>query len=310
MIKDFVQNETVTAFAAVRKKDVKEYEGKTYLSLEFGDASGRIAGVWWEPDSYAVEEMEEGDIVKIRAVVGIYRGKSQLRVNKMRAAKEDEYDLADMLPHSKFPPDELKARILSLSERVENSHIKKLMSAFWNDEEFMASYLKASAGKLWHHSWIGGLAEHSVNVTEICLAMSNRYEWVDRDLLIFGGLFHDMGKIYQYQITSYIDYSDEGRLVGHISSADAKIVEYAAKMESFPPKLLMKLRHMILAHHGMIEYASPVLPQIPEAFILYYADEIDSKMGAIERIKDKQSGSGWSEYVNLLSRHLYFDKDE
>lgn len=310
MIQDFVLNETVTEFLVVRKKEVKEYSEKQFLSLEFGDASGRIAGVWWEPERFAIDDLEEGMVVKVMGDVQTYRGKNQLRVARMRLAKEDEYNLADLLPHSKYSLDDLRKRVLELSERIENGHIKKLTESFWQNEPFFEAYLKAAAGKLWHHAYIGGLAEHSVNVTEICLSVAKRYDFLDRDLLIFGGLFHDLGKLSQYKITSFIDYTDEGRLIGHISWADHEIAKRAEAIETFPPKLLMKLRHLILAHHGQIEFASPILPQIPEAFILYYADEIDSKMGAIERIRNKCDGAGWSEYVNLLNRHLYFGEKD
>ncbi len=306
MIKDFVQNDTVTTFLTVRKKEVKEYNGNTFISFEFGDASGRIGGVWWEPDTSTLEDIAEGDIIKVKGSVGLYRNKPQLKVQKLRLANDDEYELSDLLPHSKFTKDELKSKIISLSERVESSFIKKLIDLFWDDEEFFDEYLRAAAGKLWHHAYIAGLAEHSINVTEICLDMAVRYDFLDRDLLIFGGLFHDMGKMYQYKITSFIDYSDEGRLIGHINLADQLVTEKAKQIDSFPPKLLMKIRHLILSHHGQIEYASPVVPQIPEAFILYYADEIDSKMGAIARIRDKEHDGDWSEYVKLLDRYLYF----
>jgi 3'-5' exoribonuclease len=310
MIKDFVQNDTITAYLAVRRKEVKEYNGNTFISFEFGDASGRIAGVWWEPEQAAIEDIYEGAIIKVKGVVSLYRNKPQLKVQRMRLAKDDEYDLADMLPHSKFSKEELKSKIISLTERVENSFIKKLMHSFWDDKGFFDEYLKAAAGKLWHHAYIAGLAEHSINVTDICLDMAMRYDFLDRDLLIFGGLFHDMGKIQQYKITSFIDYSDEGRLIGHINLADQLITEKAHQIDSFPPKLLMKLRHLILSHHGQIEYASPVVPQIPEAFILYFADEADSKMGAISRIREKDRDGAWSEYVRLLDRFLYFGEKE
>jgi 3'-5' exoribonuclease len=310
MIKDFAQNDTVTAFLTIRKKEVREYNGNTYISFEFGDASGRIAGVWWEPEQSVLEELTEGDIVKVKGGIGLYRGRPQLRVLKLRRAKEEEYSLADLLPHSKFSIEELKSKIISLTEKVENGFIKSLLMAFWEDGSFFDAYLRAAAGKLWHHSYVAGLAEHSINVTEICLEMAKRYYFLDRGLLTFGGLFHDMGKMFQYRITSFIDYTDEGRMIGHISLADSLIVERAAAIESFPPKLLIKLRHLILSHHGQIEFASPVVPQIPEAFILYYADEIDSKMGAIERIREKSGGTGWSDYVNLLDRYLYFGDEK
>lgn len=311
MIKDFVLNETVTDFLVVRRKEVKEYNEKKFLSLEFGDSSGRITGVWWEPERFAIDDLEKGMVVKVKGDVQQYRDKNQLRVNRMRLAKDDEYNLADLLPHSVFTLEELKKKVISLSEKVENSHISKLMGSFWTDDDFFTTYLEAAAGKLWHHAYIGGLAEHSIIVTEICISMAKKYDFIDRDLLIFGGLFHDMGKLAQYKITSFIDYTDEGRLIGHISWADHEIARRAESVEAFPAHLLMKLRHLILAHHGQIEFASPVVPQIPEAFILYYADEIDSKMGAISRIREKNDCAGWSEYVNLIGRHLYFgEKDK
>jgi 3'-5' exoribonuclease len=310
MIKDFVIYDTVTAFLTIRKKEVKEYNGNTFISFELGDASGRINAVWWEPEPAGIEELAEGDVVKVKGSVSLYRNKPQLKVQRIRRAKEDEYDLADMLPHSKFSTGELESKVRALIGKVENGFVEKLLFAFFDDRAFLDDYLKAAAGKLWHHAYVGGLAEHSVNVTEICLDVARRYDFIDRDLLIFGGLFHDMGKMFQYRITSYIDYTDEGRLIGHISLADSMIVERAAGIESFPSNLLTKLRHLILSHHGQVEFASPVVPQIPEAFILYYADEIDSKMGAIWRIREKTGGSGWSEYVNLINRHLYFGDEK
>ncbi len=309
MIKDFIPNETVTAFLSVRKRDIREYSGSSFITFEFGDASGRIAGVWWEPDKFALEELEEGAVVKAKGVVGDYKGSPQLKIIKLRMAKEDEYDLSQIIPRSKFSEDELRSRIISLTNKIENGNIKKLIDSFWNDQPFLDSYLRAAAGKLWHHACIGGLAEHSANVAEICLDMARRYSFLDKDLLIFGGLFHDMGKISQYNITSYIDYSDQGRLIGHICWADHVIANKAEIIGDFPPNLLMKIRHLIISHQGQLDYASPIVPQMPEAFILFYADEIDSKMGAIERIRDK-TGSGWSEYVKLLDRFLYFGEPE
>lgn len=305
MIKDFVLNDTVTAYLSIRKAELKEYSGNNFVTFEFGDATGRISGVWWEPELPALEELKEGEVVKVKGVVGDYRGKPQLKVVKIRLAKSNEYDLAQILPRSRFSEEELRGKVLALSERVENGHLRKLLDSFWGDELFFKAYLTAAAGKLWHHACIGGLAEHSVSVAELCLDISLRYPRLDKDLLICGGLFHDMGKISQYKITSFIDYSDEGRLIGHICWADHIVARRAEQMESFPPNLLMRLRHMILSHQGMLEYASPVVPQIPEAFILFYADEIDSKMGAIERIREK-SDTGWSEYIKLLDRFIYF----
>ncbi|MCH7947040.1 MAG: HD domain-containing protein, partial [candidate division Zixibacteria bacterium] len=235
--------------------------------------------------------------------------KKQFKVDRLRLAEKDEYTIEDILAHSSQPIEERRARILALTEKIQNSYIKNLTESFWNDEKFFNDYLVAAAGKLWHHAYIGGLSEHSANVTELALRVASGYQHLDNDLLIFGGLFHDSGKIEQYSIDTVIDYTDSGRLLGHICVADAWITERAHQIEAFPESLLIKLRHMILSHHGQLEYATPVVPQMAEAFVLFYCDEIDSKMGAIDRIRERQGGQGWSEYVKLLERYLFFGRD-
>ena len=305
-----VVEDIVTAFFSVRKKDVKEYTRGQFVSLELGDSSGRISGVMWEPDQFALRELEAGMVVKARGVVTEYNGKKQLTVDRIRLAEQNEYVLEDILPHSTQTIEQRRARIIDLTEKIQNSYIKQLADSFWQDEKFFNDFLNAAAGKLWHHAYIGGLAEHSANVAELALRVASGYGFLDKDLLIFGGLFHDSGKLEQYKIDTMIDYSDSGRLIGHICIADAWITERVHKIDSFPNELLTKLRHMILSHQGQLEYATPVLPQIPEAFVLFYCDEIDSKMGAIERIRERQGAHGWSEYVKLLDRHLFFGNND
>ena len=310
-ISDYVIEDIVTGFFSVRRKEVREYTRGQYVHLELGDSSGRIDGKMWDPDQFALNELGAGMVVKARGVVTEYNGKKQLTVDKIRVAEKTEFTLEDILPHSTQPLDQRRARILDLTAKIENTYIKQLAESFWQDEKFFNDFLNAAAGKLWHHAYIGGLSEHSANVAELALRVAAGYDFLDKDLLIFGGLFHDAGKVEQYTIDTMIDYSDSGRLIGHICIADVWITERAHKIESFPESLLVKLRHMILAHQGQLEYATPVLPQISEAFVLFYSDEIDSKMGAIERIRERHGGEGWSEYVKLLDRHLFFgNKDK
>lgn len=307
---EFDVGDTIVAFFSVRKKDVREYYKGQYVSLELGDSTGRINGVMWEPDQFALSELEEAMVVKVRGLVGEYRDKKQLTVNRIRLALDNEYTLEDILPHSKQSYDIRKGRILELTDKIENNYTKALVKSFWEDEPFFEAFLNAPAGKLWHHAYIGGLAEHSANVGELAVRVSTGYDFLERDYLIFGGLFHDVGKIETYKTTTIIDYTDEGRLVGHICLADDWICQRAREIENFPPKLLMKLRHIILSHQGELAYATPVVPQMPEAFVVYYCDEIDSKMGAIDRIRERHEGKGWSDYVGLISRYLYFGNDD
>ncbi|MEE8576277.1 MAG: OB-fold nucleic acid binding domain-containing protein [candidate division Zixibacteria bacterium] len=307
-INEFDPNDIIEGYFAVRKAELRDYTRGKFLSAELGDASGRINAVMWEPDQFALTELTEGLVVKVRGTVSQYKGKNQLVINRIRLAVDNEFELTTILPHSPQSREHRLARLTALGDKVENSYIKSLIDSFFDDEEFMSSFLNAAAGKLWHHATIGGLSEHTANVTELALRVASGYDFLNKDYLVFGGLFHDAGKIGTYTADStVIDYTDQGRLVGHICLCDQWICRRAEDIEGFPPALLTKLRHMILSHHGELAYAAPVVPQLPEAFVLYYCDEIDSKMGAIERIRSRQGGEGWSEYVKMLGRFLYFD---
>lgn len=308
---EFVLDDRIDGFMAVRRKEVSEFTRGQYVRLELGDATGRINGVMWDPDQFVLEDLSEGMVVKIRGQVTEYNRKMQLTISKIRLAEDKEYTIEMILPHSSVPLDERRARIISLTEKIENSYVKNLVNSFWSDEMFFEKYLTAAAGKLWHHAYVGGLAEHSANVAELAVRAAVGYPFLKVDYLIFGGLFHDAGKVDTYQSkANMIDYTDEGRLIGHICLIDELICHHARGIDAFPNKLLTKLRHMILAHQGELQYATPVVPQMPEAFVLYYCDEIDSKMGAIDRIRKKHDGQGWSEYVKLLERFLYFGDGE
>lgn len=310
-ITDFVIDDKIDGFFAVRRREVLEFTRGQYVRLELGDATGRINGVMWDPDQFALEELAEGMVVKVRGVVTEYKGKTQLTISLVRLAKDNEFTIEMILPHSTQTLEQRRARILSLTEKIENSYVKNLANSFWNDEKFFEGYLTAAAGKLWHHAYVGGLAEHSANVTELALRVAVGYPFLKIDYLLFGGLFHDGGKVGTYDSQGFvIDYTDEGRLIGHICLIDDLICHRARQIDAFPEKLLTKLRHMVLSHQGELQYATPVVPMMPEAFVLYYCDEIDSKMGAIDRIRQRHDGKGWSEYVNLLSRFLYFGEGE
>jgi 3'-5' exoribonuclease len=309
-IVDFVVDDHIEGFFAVRRREVREYTRGRFVSLELGDCTGRVNAVMWEPDQFALEELAEGMVVKARGVVSEYRGNAQVTLNKIRLALDNEYTVEDILPQSEQSPEQRKSRLMTLRDKIENTYVRKLTDTFFDDPVFLDSFLRAAAGKLWHHATIGGLSEHSANVAELATRVAQGYDFLNKDYLIFGGIFHDAGKINTYRTDTVIDYTDEGRLVGHICLMDAWLCERAKQVDSFPDRLLMKLRHMILSHQGELQYATPIVPQMPEAFVLYYCDEIDSKMGAIDRIRKRHDGQGWSEYVNMLNRFLYFGERE
>ena len=259
-IREFDLQDNITAYFSVRKKTVRDYSRGQFVSLELGDSSGRINGVVWEPDQFSLVDLAEGMVVRVRGVVGEYNNKNQLTISRIRLAEDDEWELEDILPHSDQPIEERRGRVLALVEKIENSYIGALVTSFIEDEEFFNDFLTAPAGKLWHHAYIGGLAEHSANVAELALRVAAGYDYLNKDYLIFAGLFHDAGKIATYTSKTTIDYTDEGRLVGHICLADEWICHRARQIEAFPESLLMKLRHLILSHQG--EFDTPVVPPV------------------------------------------------
>jgi len=305
-IRDLVFGERVEGFFALRKVERREFQGGERLALEFGDASGRIEGVMWEGFDGIVDALAVGTPVKVRGVVGTYRERPQIRVEKIRPAQDDEVRPEEFLPRSPVDPAELARELDRRVETVSNAHLQALLRKLLGEEPLRSQYLSAPAGKLWHHDTVGGLAEHSLNMARICEFTCSLYPELDCDLLISGALLHDIGKIEQYTVSAMIDYSDEGRLVGHINSGDFRVATAIRSIEGFPGGLERVLRHLIVSHQGELENGSPVLPQTREAFVLYYADELDSKMGALRHVAGKTGDRDWSDFVNLIGRYIYF----
>jgi 3'-5' exoribonuclease len=305
-IRDLTAGERVEGFFALRKIDRREFQGGEFLALEIGDSSGRIDAVMWDGVAGVVEQLAVGQIVKVRGVVGTYRDRPQIRIDKIRPAQDGEVDPSEFVARSPVDPqqlsDELDRRVTGLT----NPHLRALLASLLGTEPLRSQFLAAPAGKLWHHDVIGGLAEHSLNIARICEFACSLYPDLDRDLLITGALLHDLGKIEQYTVGAMIDYSDEGRLVGHINSGDFRITTAIRALPGFPDELERVLRHLIISHQGLLENGSPVVPQTPEAFVLYCADELDSKMGALRHVAAKTGERDWSDFVRLIERHIYF----
>lgn len=291
---------------ALRKVERKEHPGGERLMLELGDQSGRIDGVMWDGYQDMMDMLVAGDIVKVRGIVGSFRDKPQIKVEAIRPAHPDEARPDDFLPKSHVDAEELATNLDACLESLTDPHLRALMTHMFATDNLREKYLTAAAGKLWHHNTVGGLAEHSLNVVRICESACEMYEGLDRDLLVCGALLHDLGKIEQYEMKASIDYSTEGRLVGHINTGDFRVAQAIADMDDFPAEMAYALRHLIVSHQGELEKGSPVVPMMPEAFVLNFADELDSKMGALRRIEEKTGDADWSEYVNLIGRYIYF----
>lgn len=303
--------QSFTSFFAVRKKEVKEYDGKPFLLLELGDRTGRIEAVIWERFSEIGKGFGKGDVVKVQGTVITYRERPQISVKKIRKAEPPEYEASDFLPESERNREAMYRRLLEKAEGVKNEHLRVLLERCFKDEAIVEKLSEAPGGKLWHHVYLGGLLEHTLGVTAICERAAELYELVDRDLLVTGALLHDIGKTVEYEWSTFFDFSDVGRLEGHIVLGERIVRRKMETIEGFPEEMWKRLSHMLLSHQGRREFGSPVVPMTLEAVLLYYADELDSKAGAFTRVIKKERGEGkkWSSWVHLIERFIYLGPD-
>lgn len=300
-------DQDIVSYFLVAVKDVREGKKDYYIRLELIDKTGTVnANIWNQALLYA-DKFTEGQVVKIKAMVKNYKGQTQLSVTNIRTAEAEEFDLVDYVATSDKDIPKLCDEFYAFIDNIQNIYIKQLLlSIFEQNGTFFARFINSPAAKSWHHNYLGGLLEHTVSVARICEFSSSNYD-VDHDLLIAGALLHDMGKVFEYNTKTMIDFTDEGRLVGHICIADQLVVEKAKEIDQFPTKTLMKLRHMILSHHGEYEKGAARIPQTIEAVVLHYADNLDAQtIGVQQLIKNADANqSEWTEFDKLNNRYIY-----
>lgn len=311
MIRDFETGQKFLDFFVLRKKEIKTKRDsdEIYLSLELGDASGRISATVWDDVQKTFDSLVVAEVVKVKGKVINFKGQHHLTVEKIRIVSDaDDYDLTRLVPATEKDRDALFLHLDELVESVKNPFYKRLLHLVFEDEEIRQAFGQAPAGKLWHHNYLGGLLEHTLSVTDIADKAGQVYPNTNRDLLITGGLLHDIGKIHSYTYKTFFDYTDAGRLVGHIVIGAQLVAEKIKTIADFPKELETEVIHLILSHQGKLEQASPVVPMMFEAVILYYADELDSKANALLRImkREKQPEVKWSSFVRMLDRYIYF----
>lgn len=309
-VTELAVGDEVSELFALRTVELKEYTGGKMIILELVDRTGRIKGILWEGSSELMRNLKAGGIYKISGTVTTYKNENQITVNKIEPC--EKFDLDDFLPRGDYSYEELERRLDEAIAGINDPDYSGLLKKLFSDGELRESFLNGVGGKLWHHNYIGGLAEHSLAMFDLCEDFCHLYRELDRELLLTGAIVHDIGKIRTYSLESAIDYTSEGRLLGHIVIGDEIIRSAVDTIDSFPDEKALKLRHLILSHQGTLEQASPVVPMMPESMALYAADLLDSKLAAFRRIrtKEKRPGVEWSNYVNLLNRHLYFGSEE
>lgn len=302
------KGDSVDHFLLLKKSEIKVTKtNKEYWCMELGDKSISMLSNMWDNFSDQFSAVKSGDVVKVSGSIEEFNSNKQIKVFSVRSLLPDEnFSAADFLAKSKRNLFEMKDEFEARINRINNSYLKELMKLIFNEENFNKFSL-APAGKSWHHSYIHGLLEHTLEIMKICDLMCDIHPEINRDLIISGAMLHDFGKIEELSFSSAFEYTDKGKLLGHIVISAMIINEEAKKITDFPEDLKTCLLHLILSHQGKLEHASPVVPKTLEAITLYHADELSAKANAYKNalnIEAKQD-SKWTKFVGLASTDLF-----
>jgi len=307
-VSDIKDRSQVDAVFLVREKiTAMAKNGKPYLTLKLMDKTGEVEGKVWDNVDELSAAFAKDDFVAVRSKATVYLGKMQLVITELKKIPDGEVALADFLPEAARDIGEMSDELAALLTTLNDRFLKQLLSSFFDDAAFMSLYSSAPAAKGMHHVYLGGLLEHSLAVARLVDRIAPLYEGINRDLLIAGALLHDVGKVREMTYSRSFDYTDEGKLLGHITIGVEMIQEKVAAIDGFPRELAMLLKHMLLSHHGQYEFGSPKRPKTVEATILNYLDDLDSKINGIRSHigREPENGSRWTSYHRLYDRYFY-----
>ena len=288
------------------KQAMMTKNGKPYESIVIQDKTGVLDGKIWDPNSQGIDDFDSLDYVEIVGDVTSFAGALQLNVKRIRKVSEGEYNPADYLPVSAKDRNEMYRELQEYIDSVQNPWLSQLLKHFYvDDKDFVQAFGFSSAAKMVHHSFVGGLMEHTLSVVKLCDYYTQTYEYLNRDLLISAAIFHDMGKTKELSVFPTNDYTDDGQLLGHIMMGAEMLHDAMKEIPEFPPKLASELKHCILAHHGELEYGSPKKPALAEAVALNMADNTDAKLETLKEIfENAGDNSDWLGYNRLFESNI------
>jgi 3'-5' exoribonuclease len=309
-IKDIKAGDAVDDIFVLSDKHLaQKKDGNNYLNIVLSDKTGSIKGVVWDNVDEISAQSQSGDFVRSKGNISEYRETFQFVVKEMHACPIDAVDPSDFIPATRRDIDSMYERLLKVTASISTVYLRELFDAFWADEEFVHKFKHAPAAKKMHHAYIGGLLEHTLSMALLVDRIAEHYSGIDRDLLLAGAILHDIGKITEFEYTSKIDYTDQGRLISHIIIGTQMVDQKLGKVKDFPEEKAVLLKHMIVSHHGSREFGSPEPPKTIEAVLLNYIDEIDSKVNSIrDFMASDDSNETWTSYHRLLERHFYKGK--
>lgn len=283
--------------------------GRAFMGLQLGDSTGAIDARVWDRVDELSQEFEVGDIIKVKGLVQLFQNRKQLIVHKLERIDTATVNFEDFIPSTDKNSEDMFVELLQLVRTMKNDFLRQLILDTLEDPEIKPLILKAPAAKSIHHAWLGGLLEHILSICKIMDFMGSHYPFLNRDLLLFGGIFHDIGKIWELSYDNGISYTDRGRLIGHMQIACELIDKKSSRILGFTDELRDICKHIILSHHGRLEYGSPKRPKFMEAMVVAMIDDFDSKVATVKSIveSERDSGEKWSRYNEMFDRYFLLE---
>lgn len=290
----------------VKKKEVRtKKNGVRFLSLVVGDQTGSIDCKIWDNVNELSKVFKADDFIRAKGRMQVYNSQHQAIITWLRLVPEKQVQLSHFMPHTVHDIDLMYEELLATVDSFSNPHLKRLLGVIFRDPEFARAYKRTPAAKGNHHAKIGGLLEHVTSLLRLSKLVASHYHDLDGDLLASGVLLHDAGKVFELTSDRSFDYTDEGRLLGHIPMGSAWLERHCDQIPGFPPRLKTLLLHLVLSHHGKLEFGSPQLPQFAEALALHFLDDLDAKLEMMRQARaDSVEGSSWSSFHKALGRFV------
>ena len=311
-VQELVDGDAVDdVFLVVDKQLRANRNGNLYIQLDLGDRSGTINARMWNAGEPLFRSFDNGDFLLVKGKVQLFQGSLQLIANTLEKHDSSRVELTDFLPHTKHDISKLLDRLKTAMRKMADPHLRALAETYFIDDAFLRAFARCPAGIRVHHAYVGGLLEHVVAMLDVAEKVLPLYPEVNRDLVLMGVFLHDSGKVRELSFERNFAYSDEGQLLGHLTIGIEMLADKARQVpdltgEQFPAELLLRLKHLILSHHGDPEFGSPKIPMTPEAVALHAIDLMDSRLHiAVREVADDRGESAWTPYNAALGRRMY-----
>jgi len=307
-INEIKENDSVDSLFLVKEKSSAVTKtGNIYLKLKLVDRSGEIEGRIWTSVENLGPSFEKDDFVHVLGKAVSFQERLQLNITFIENVREEEILFSDFFPMTEKNIDEMFQSLLEISQEIKNPHLSQLLQLFWEDESFIKLFKMAPASKWLHHNYLGGLLEHTLSLAQLALRIAGHYQGLNTDLLLTASIFHDLGKVDELSYHRSFDYSDEGRLLGHIILGIERVEDKIRQLPDFPKDLSMLIKHFLLSHHGQYNWGSPKKPMTLEAVMLHFLDDMDAKVNGIQQFVKREvpEGARWSPYHRAFEQYFY-----